>query len=218
MRFKVRLFAEGGDTVVEQFFRMEVLALGLWYEDDPESPGTTVNGQDVPVPNSLFGGDVTFQMVPPWIAEASDEASRFNLMTDDFEFEAALQLLGSRSITTGCQEGPAPTDAEALARTIRSNPDLEATDPVPVTIGGLPALQMDVTTELANTCRPGDEAPLVAEGAIFRPIQIRLYLVDLPEGSADRILAVAFMARKESFERVLEVAAPIVESVEIHAP
>ena len=217
MRFKVRLFAENGQTVVEQFFQMDHVDRGLWYEettggsDGSEGPGTTVNGQVVSVPYSLFDGEVTLSMTYPWHAEYSDdEASRFNLTSD--EFEVALQLLGPGPVRNGCQQGPAPADAKALARSIRSNPDLEATAPVAVSVGGIPALRMDVTMAL-RIC-PSSEAPepLVLGNAA---LPLRLYLLDLPGGSG-RILAIVLFAPKESFERAMESAAPILESIEFH--
>ena len=226
MRFRVRLFAENGQTVVEQFFQMDGVDRGLWYEDQSDGsdgPGTTVNGQNVPVPYSVFDGEVTLSMAYPWHAEFSDdEGSRFNLVSD--EFEGALQLLGPGPVRNGCQQGPAPADAQALARSIRSNPDLEATAPVTVSVGGIPALQMDVTTAL-STC-PSGAPPKVAEVELYAGLrslascgpcaQIRLYLLDLPQRSSARILAIAFIAPKESFERAVESAAPIVDSVEFH--
>jgi hypothetical protein len=223
-RFKVRLFAEAGATVVEQFFQMERPERGLWYEDQTggsdgsEGPGTTVNGQVVPVPYSLFDGEVTLHMTYPWRAmpldDPDDESSRFALWND--ESEGALQLLGPGPVMNGCQQGPAPADAQALARAIRSNPDLEATAPVAVSVGGIPALQMNVTTAL-SIC-PSDAMPKVAEVALYSPGRIRLYLLDLPQGSSGRILAIAIIAPKESFEGAVESAAPIVDSIEFHAP
>ena len=45
---------------------------------------------------------------------------------------------------------------------------------------------------------------------------MRLYLLDLPGGSA-RILAIAIAAPEPDFEHVVEAAAPIVDSFEFHA-
>ena len=45
---------------------------------------------------------------------------------------------------------------------------------------------------------------------------MRLYLLDLPEGSATRILAIAIVAPEARFEDVIEAAAPIIESIEFH--
>ena len=47
-------------------------------------------------------------------------------------------------VENGCEQGPAPADAEELARTIRSDPDLEATEPVAASVGGIEALRMEV--------------------------------------------------------------------------
>jgi hypothetical protein len=45
--------------------------------------------------------------------------------------------------------------------------------------------------------------------------RMRLYLVDLPGGSA-RILSIAIVAPESSFESVVEAAAPILDSFEFH--
>lgn len=43
---------------------------------------------------------------------------------------------------------------------------------------------------------------------------MRLYLFDVPEGSSLRVLAIAIVAPESRFERVVEAAAPIVDSVD----
>jgi hypothetical protein len=47
---------------------------------------------------------------------------------------------------------------------------------------------------------------------------MRLYLFDVPEGSSMRILAIAIIAPESRFERVVEAAAPVIDSIEFHAP
>ena len=59
---------------------------------------------------------------------------------------------------------------------------------------------------------------VVTDVPVFPEIRMRLYLVDLPEGSSAQILAIAISAREASFERAVESAAPIVDSIEFHAP
>lgn len=122
MRFKVRLFAQNGQTVVEQFFQMDRVDRGLSYEDQTEGsdgsdmPGTTVNGQAVPVPYSLFDGEVTLYMTYPWRAEYSDdEGSRFNLInfppfsgTSSRERSAAGPRSGQERLPTGPGSGRRP--------------------------------------------------------------------------------------------------------------
>ena len=46
---------------------------------------------------------------------------------------------------------------------------------------------------------------------------MRLFLLDLPEGSSMRILAIAVVAPESRFEHVVEAAAPIIDSLEFHA-
>jgi hypothetical protein len=223
MRFKVRLFAAGGATVVEQFLRLDRHERGLWYEDETGArydgsnrPGTTVNGQVVPVQYDFPAGGLTLHLTYPWTGFA--EGSKFYLGSD--EFDVLLQVLGGElPVMTGCMD-PAPSDARALARTIRSSPDLEVTPPVSVSIGGLPALRMDVTAAPgARTCPPAVEPLLVVTDVpVFPENRMRLYLVDLPEGSSEQIMTIAIGARSDSFERAVEEAAPILDSIEFHAP
>jgi len=48
--------------------------------------------------------------------------------------------------------------------------------------------------------------------------RMRLYLLDLPEGMSARTLAIAISAPEPDFERVMEGAAPVLDSIEFHAP
>ena len=71
----------------------------------------------------------------------------------------------------GCEHGPAPADAEALALSIRSDPDLEATEPVVVSVGGIDALRMDVVAATGASLCLAVPAPQVvaAPGPNGRP-------------------------------------------------
>lgn len=115
----------------------------------------------------------------------------------------------------GCGSGPPAADVDALVRSIRSSPDLEATAPLAVSVGGLHALQMDVvaTGQLAV----GGCGPMVLEGVYAGEDRTRLYLLDLPEGMSAQVLAIAISALDSEFERVVEAAAPILDSFEFHA-
>jgi hypothetical protein len=116
----------------------------------------------------------------------------------------------------GCKAGPVPADAEALAQSIRSNPDLEATAPVAVSVGGIDALQVDVEAAPgASDCGP---MVLIDRLSAGQDGPMRLYLLDLPEGMSARILAIAISALDSEFEYVVRAAAPILASFEFHAP
>ena len=146
------------------------------------------------------------------------------LPDDDAPRRVLLMLADPRPIGPDCVEAPAPADAEALARAIGSDPDFEATAPVTVTIGGISALQIDVLLAPGATSCSWSEpemsatSPLLLEHApIFAGAdRARLYLLDLPGGSA-RVLALAVITDEDSFDTVLEFAAPIVDSIELHA-
>jgi hypothetical protein len=224
---KVRLFAEDG-TVVEQHFvvvRQENGRLGLVYGPESEygDPPTIDNGQAL---YSLLDGEVTFVAAPnwrAWLAGPTRMHLEFGCQGTGFCSDNVVAV-ADPPVVTGCEAGPAPADADALARSIRSNPDLESTTPVAVNVGGIDALRMDVAAAPgAGVC----ETSLVVTGASLRPTdRMRLYLVDLPGGSA-RVLAIAVIARdpydevqvpQQDFEQLVEAATPIVESIQFHTP
>jgi hypothetical protein len=228
MRVKARLFAEGGTTVVEQLFLVNRDVTGrlrLQYEYSPELPPTTENGQPVPVRYRFLDGEVTFRAAWPWLPWPDEPQGRNITTLTTYNFSADLRdarlavVADPRPVESGCQEGPAPADAEALARSIRTDRDLEATAPATVSVGGVEALQMDVTAAPgASTCQRSGARPLVVTGSLVdREYRMRLYLLDLPGGSS-RILAIAITAPKPNFERVMEEEeAAIVDSFEFHA-
>ena len=261
MAFKVRLFA--GDTVVEQLFFMPHDdpqwfpadgRLGLEYQPDgfgTHIAPTTENGQPVAVPYSFSGGEVTLQPAHPWVFHDGvrviyliPEGPGVRPTTDGGErtdWDQLVLMADPWLGVAGCQTGPDPADAQALAECIRSNPDLGATAPVPVSVGGAEALMMDVViaagatisgtvNEQGDFCADGVLSPVfdecgsvtvdgngVATG-IATGDWMRLYLFDVAEGSSMRTLAIAIVAPESSFERVVEAAVPVVNSVEFHAP
>jgi len=158
MRFEVRLFAKNGETVVEQLFSLERGGAGrlrLVYDFQPTGPAgpvpaTTENGKAVPVEYGFLDGEVTYRAAYPFepSLDAWDRGPNRTAIVGLRFHKRILRLLlflaDPRPIGPGCEEAPAPADAEALARSIRTDPDLEATAPVAVTIGGAPALQIDV--------------------------------------------------------------------------
>jgi hypothetical protein len=200
------------------------------------TPTTTENGQAVSEPYSILDGEVTFDAAPPWdysfagwdhlpggIGITGPETMTTLLLDRNYDERVAV-LADPLPVQTGCEEGPAPAHAEALARTIRSDPDLGATEPVSVSVGGIEGLRMDVVAAPgASVCDvEGHPQVLAAPGLNGRdhfgveiPVghRMRLYLLDLSGGSA-RMLAIAIVAPEASFEHVVEAAAPIVDSFE----
>jgi hypothetical protein len=243
--FTVRLFAAGESTVVEQPFLVErgedgrpVLVYGTL---DPFAGLygmgdvlTRENGAGLVEPYEFLDGEVTFDAARPWdwyVGGWAFTSTMTTLMFDDPDQSAGLdQLLAMVAdplpVDMGCQQGPAPADAEALAQSIRSDPDLEATEPVAVSVGGIEGLQMDVVAAAgASVCEEGPAPQVVTpndqEGrGVFlgQGKRMRLYLLDLPEGLSHRILAIAVSAPEADFDHVVEAARPIVDSFEFHAP
>jgi len=241
VQFKVRLFAENDATVVEQFYSVEFDEAGrvrLVYDyqggDEGSGPGTTENGNAVPEGYSFLGGDMTYRAafpVAPYSGGIWDQTEDVATIANAHERRLMMFLADPRPIEPGCDVAPAPATAAALAESLQSDPDLVATAPVPMTIGGIPALQMDVRlagganscpwqTENMSATTPliFDHAPLMVDPPVNGPgtDRTRLYLVDLPGGSA-RVLAIAIISDEDSIQRMLNLTAPIVDSIEFHS-
>jgi hypothetical protein len=143
--------------------------------------------------------------------------------------ERVVLLSDPLSVGTGCEPDQAPADAAALAQGIQSDPDLEATPPMRTVVAGSPALRMDVVAaDQASICdMEGLSQALTPSGltddsrhfGVGLPAghRMRLYLLDLPDTSMARILAVAIVAPEATFDAVLEAASPILESFALHS-
>jgi hypothetical protein len=139
----------------------------------------------------------------------------------DRSSEAVVFLVDPRATGVGCGRGPGPLDADALARSLQADPDLEVTAPLAVTIGGADGFQMDVTpASEASSCDGGWPVLTPFDGSsrgsirLERGGRLRLYLVDRPEGSGARHVAIAVVAPSSRFDSVLEAATPIIHSIE----
>jgi hypothetical protein len=209
--------------VVEQSFivvRQEDGRLGLMYGEHGLPFGTTSfptteNGQPVAAPYSFLDGEVTFAAAPPWNEDGGDGPT---FMTFSLDRNYMWILADPLPLETGCEPAPTPADAEALARSIRSDPDLQATAPVAVSVGGIDALRMDVVAAPGASVCDGGPQVLTDGGWLGQRLRMRLYLLDLPEGLSSRILAIQIVAPgPEELEQMEEAAAPILDSFEFHA-
>ena len=218
MEFVIRMFAEGGDTVVEQPIRVDEVG-----DLEHEVTSTTENGEPVPTTYDFFDGQVSITTALPWRADDLDHSSALQRAGRE---EQIYLIDDPRPATGDCFAGASAPDAEALARAISSHTDLVATTPVAVTLAGRPALSMEVTLAEGASCQGNPDTRVLTYeiNSIPRVLwidggsRIRLYLLDAPEGSAYGILAVAIKAPKVRFDSVVEEAMPILESIEFHAP
>jgi len=234
---RIRLFAEDG-TVVEQsliVIRQEDGRLGLIYHLPFETDlfPTTENGQPAAVvPYGLLDGAVTFAVAaPPWDEPWDGGAGDLStFMLFGLDRSSMMIMADPLPVDPGCELAPAPADAEALARSIASSPDVDSTAPVAVRVAGVDALRMDVAFGRRAGCGELGLGPAVVEGTRHLTSiggQMRLYLLDLPQGMSARILGIAIAGPEQSlrcgvpgwtlcFQRVLEAAAPTLDSFEFH--
>ena len=229
MAFRVRLFADGGDTVVEQRIEWantgnpEVALLLDPYE-------TTENGEPADVTHEfVWEGELTLSAAPSW---SSSKFPSTELTLDAAGTERIELVDDPLLVTTDCETGPAPAGAAALAASIQARPDLEATAPEAVTIGGLDAVAMDVSVVPGATgCSPQEALLLEREDPTMYGMNLafgsrmRLYLVDLyperapsdgVEGAPTRLMAIAIVAPEARFDAVMAAATPVLESIEFH--
>lgn len=197
----------------------------------PTSIATTEKGEALAESYQFLDGDVTFAAAPPWdysVLGWDFTSTMDTLVLDRNSDERVILVADPLPVVTRCQEGPAPADALALARSIGSNPNFETTEPVAVTVGGIQGSRIDVVAApRASDCEV-EGTPWVMTAAdlgdpervpVEMPVgqRMRLHLLDLPGGSA-QVLAIAISAPEPRFERVVEAAAPILDSIELHAP
>jgi hypothetical protein len=178
----------------------------------------------------IVDGEVTFAATSPWRFDpdwVADSPRTMAALTADF---GGIRIVADPlPVGTGCEADAAPADARAWAERILSDPEIEATEPAPIRIAGLDALQMDVTPAAgASICDSGDEPVLFnssehpkggwrSQVALWHRYSHRVYLLDVPAGSS-RILAVVVFGFDRDFHEVVEAAAPVLDSLEFHAP
>jgi hypothetical protein len=88
---------------------------------------------------------------------------------------------------------------------------------VAATVGGVEALRIDVVTASgASFCEHPVNSPFVMSDAeLSAGYGMGLYLLDLP-GKPARILAITIVAPSANFDRAVDTAAPIIDSIEFH--
>lgn len=231
----VRLYTSDADTVVEQQCSPGGTEQLVWLSCGPQT--TTENGQYLPQPYDLLDGDVTFAAALPWYISDDSRPNALALRSDqvhdgpvDDRRGLLAVVVDPRPVGPGCRKGPAPADAEELVRSIQADPDLQATAAVTSSVGGVEAWQMDVTmVRGVSECAPHDFPPVLMTADqdevpgldhldVPHGHRMRLYLLDLPEGSTARTLVITFRADEPAFESLLEEAPPILNSFEFRTP
>jgi hypothetical protein len=197
----------------------------VWNRGAPPSVRTgdsTEAGADGPGTFSMLYGEVTFRAAGPWgdHPEAYLDPRLFFLIgLGNIEI-----LVNPLPPDTPCDSLRVPPSAEELVQAIRSTPDLDATAPVTEPVGGIDALRMDVVAAPGASTAPcrGSDVPVVsvpgreAWGDFGVGDLGRLYVLDLPGGSA-RTLAILITAPDgRFFEQAVEAAAPVLDSFQFH--
>lgn len=227
VHLKIRLFANGGQTVVEQAFRLEQGLL----EYDGHQYRTTENGVPVPEPYRLLDGQVTFSASRSWETDsAAPTGPDVVAMYLTNQHDQLLTVVASPVAPDGSCEGAQPRSTEEFVRILQVNDELSVSAPVATQVGPLDALQLDITAdEGAADCPTG--GPMAGPGVV--PVvgmmresasnqwwglapdsRARLYLFDVP-GTPARTVAILITAPDHAFESVLAAAEPLLDSVRV---
>ena len=228
--FRVRLFAVGGTTVVEQEIRWDPYPWSLFVGM------TTENGESVARSVSSDDGEVTATVMHPWNAGSMHPevwtwglsyATGYNGnvrvlidFADPVAYDSWCAALGGSPVLA------APADAAAIAQEISANANFETTAPVGVRIGGFDAISIDVALAPGGwaPCGSGFEGsslPWQYSGRWIHELsesgrRMRIYLVDLPEGMTVQTMAITIVAPEARFDEVVEETKPIIDSIEFH--
>jgi hypothetical protein len=193
---------------------------------------STLVGVDGPGTFAILHGEVTFRAAGPWTdhPEAYIDPRLFFLVGSGDELAPGGDTAGISILVnplpaeTPCDTLRVAPSAEELVQAVRSNPGLETTAPVTESVGGIDALRMDVVAAPGASIAPcgGASVPVVsvpgrgAWGGVRLGGLGRLYILNLPGGSA-RTLAILVTAPEAAlFERAVETAAPVLESFQFH--
>lgn len=230
--FSAQLFANGDATVVEQEISS---SQGEWLSMDYGT--TTENGQPVDLSHTSSDGEVTVSAPSTWdvywpadpnelepdvwfgmlfapVPDRDGDGYTIGLV-DPVAYDAWCAANGGTPLLS------APADAATIAQELIADPDYETTAPVAARVGGVEAVSIDATLAPGGTPCVNGITPIsrwIHALPTGPGLRLRLYLVDLPEGMSVRTLAITVVAPEARFEEFIEETAPIIESIEFHAP
>ncbi|MEY2401845.1 MAG: hypothetical protein QOJ08_1956 [Ilumatobacteraceae bacterium] len=228
--FRVRLFADGDATVVEQEINWDD---GLWMDAN----STTENGEPVVLSHTSSDGEVTVSAPNTWETwlpgKGAGKGGHEQALDvwfgglwrseESFGIGERIEFVDPVAYDQWCAGNggspllSAPADAAAIAHQLVADPNFETTAPLAARIDDREALSIDVALA------PGGKACGIGMIDISRWIhglesgtRLRLYLVDLPEGMSVQTLAITVVAPAERFDEFIEETAPIIDSIEFH--
>jgi hypothetical protein len=215
---------------------------------DPNSVSPTASVDACPHPDGGSCAGVlepgvrrTLEFIPPFVYDIPDEAQiawdnpedlpgTFTLHPAGPETDAIFFFRDVRVLSPGCDPhfdediGNASAD---IAAWLVANPNLTATAPEPVTVGGLAGVLVDIAASgaYATDC-PNDQdtypagvpiVPLFAGAGsgdltwyVGGTERMRLYLLDLPGGGN---LVISIDAIAGDFDTLLEISLPVIHSI-----
>jgi len=229
MDFVVRLFADGGATVVEQEISWEPCCGGLWLY----SAATTENGRPVVLFHTSTDGEVSVSAPSTWETWSGGGANHpyapgvwfWELYRGEWPDDDRIEFTDPVAYDAWCESHGGspllsdPVDAAAIAQLVIADPNFETTAPVAAHVGGFEAVSIDVAMAPGGM---GCEIGMIDISRWIHVIQwdqglrLRLYLVDLPEGMSVQTLAITVMAPEERFDEVIAEVKPIMESIQFH--
>lgn len=220
----VTLHADASGTSVEQHLVASRHADGVDVDypgDWTSRPGTLVDDAALAASLTLLGGEVTLDAALPWAYSAVGwdfTQTKATLIHDGNYDEGIVVFDDPVPMGPDCAPGPVPADAATLVESLRSNPNFVVGEPRQVDVAGAAAaLVVDVT--VASDAAPcGDEGELLFTEPNLRGERRHVYLIDVADRAGSiRVVAVAVFAPTARFDAVAESAAPVIDSLAVHA-
>jgi hypothetical protein len=124
---------------------------------EPTGPLSLVDG-DLPAGSYLsssMGLDISFDLGPGWQGFADIPDVGFALLRPEVEGGVTVTHFGGEVFSEACSSAatvPLETSAEAFVAWLATHPELRADEPAETTLGGHPAIQIDLTSDVGEPC------------------------------------------------------------------
>lgn len=190
--------------------------------ETPAGPGTVGDGLVAPgrYRSSTTGVTVEFDVAGDWVGAADIPEAGLWLAPAGVDGGMSLTHFPGEVFVDPCS--PDATEgidrsAEAFIGWLAAHPELDAADPVEVTLAGRPALQLDVSASVGDTCPESPRIwlwvlPTVGDFHLDEGEAARFIAADIGETTLVVVLETFDPSQQQA---LLDAAAPVLESMTI---
>jgi hypothetical protein len=189
---------------------------------EPSGPLTVVDGDLAAgtYASTSLGLDIGFELDGGWRGFADIEDVGFALAREGIEGGVSVTNFGGGVFSDPCS--PETTEmldptAEAFVAWLAEHPELDAADPIDVSLGGHPAIQIDLTSDVGEACPEFPRIwlwvlPVVGDFHLDEDEAARFIVADI---GAQTVVVVIETFGMDGHEEHLALAQPVVASMTI---